>query len=177
MVAFAASPARVGFTYKLRDYTADNPCLFRDHCTPGDAANWARHAQEWITELRRHAQSPEQLQQLRDLVRRYGVFAESAATTRFDPRSEVEGFVSVARLAKMLIDSWGVQANVDNDWGFVGPLQTPVPSDLAEWKATLPSIEEWWATIKRRAMSGRYLPAMLLAAVALYLLSERSKAW
>lgn len=149
--------SRVGFRYKAFDYTPDRPCSFDQYCTPKDALNWQRHTEQWIAALYRRANTPERQETIRRLFERYGRFVESASGCRFTCTSPTEGLVSAAQLAKAYADSWGEPIDdVENDWGNVGPAQTPIPPEIHDLSDSIPEIstsdlESWWEKIQQAA--------------------------
>lgn len=128
-------PSEVGFELKGRSYTPDEPCLFDDHCTPDDVENWYRHVGQWLAALAARAGNDAQREIVRTLQRRADE-ARSRTGMLGRGQSAVRALVSTAKLAKLYSEQWSPDTvtEVSNDWGWLPPLELPIPGWLDEVK-------------------------------------------
>lgn len=156
----------VGFTFKGRAYTADQPCMFDAYCTPTDFDQWAAHTGEWVAALAKKAISPEQYDQYHAIAKRYEALVRRNQSCSVTCTAATKALVTMAQLAKALAESWDdpvVEGEVTSDWGWIGTIMLPM----------LPGVGDLEEMI-RGAVLKRYLPIIGIVA-ALWLLNSNDR--
>lgn len=144
-----------------RDYTPDDPCQFIGSCMRSDAERWSKHARDWIAALSSKASNDAQREQVKVLARRHREVDDRGC--RFNCGSAVSAFISTAKLAKAMSDSWGQPVTaVNSNWGWVFPLELPIPGWI---KNEL--VKQAW---------GKFLPLLIIIAL-LFLNNRRKGSW
>ncbi len=104
-----------GFGPKL---TPEDPCTFRDHCTPNDAAAWVYLAETWTEAAAAGATTPERgftIQRLRTYVAQLREGAVDCTVA--DCETFVRGLIGATERARMLVLAWGVETpSVPGPW-------------------------------------------------------------
>lgn len=173
----------VGFESYGSQRTPDDPCRFLtpedNRCTPQDALEWQRHAEQWLASLKRRADTPERNAVADRMFDRYAKFVKASAECSAMPWTSnpctpaVDGFIITARLAREYLLNWGasIPGEIVQDQGR-NAVNLPIPGEVREMAEGLPAIEQWWNTIMNRVEAhakkhwfDQYLPLIFLGTV------------
>lgn len=185
----------VGFRHRGKERTPDDPCTFRtpehNRCIPSDVLAWQKHTEQWIAALARRADTRERNEIVDNLFRRYAVFSKSAAECGIVPggllcTAPTNGFVSTSQLARGYLLDWNEDVGPDEIMRDQGrnPINLPVPQEVQELADSLPSLRQWWDTLRNRVEAHarehffeQYLPFFILAALVLMAGQDARKWW
>lgn len=160
--------AEVGFTYQGRTYTADEPCMFDNYCTPTDFARWAFHAGQWVAATGAKAFSQDQRAAYTRIAQRYAKILKINEGCRVNCMAGVEALTELAKLSNELIASWGDEVTEDevkNDWGWFDAIHLPLPN--------LPGID--LESILGKGMFKTYLPLLAVLAAIVWFSRDETR--
>ena len=150
----------VGFKFKGREYTADQPCMFESYCTPKDFDQWAAHTGEWVAALAKKAISGEQYDKYHRIAQKYAELVKRNQSCHITCTSGTAALVTMAQYAKALAESWATPIeddDIEGDWGWIGTIGLPM----------LPGVGDLEEMIKRAYLT-RYIPLAIIAALIFF---------